>query len=59
MLTIAFVTSSLTVLAAALPSPITNYERGLKVPLSKRSALSLDSIVDADALLAALLRVES
>ena len=61
MLTIAFVTSALAFLAAASPSPspVSHYQRGIKVPLSKRSALSIDDVIDVGALVAALQRTES
>lgn len=59
MLTIAYVASALALLAVASPSPSSHDQRGLRIPLTKRSALSLDDIIDPQALLAALQQAES
>jgi hypothetical protein len=61
MLTIAFITSALTLFASASPtfSSVSRQDCGYKIALSKCTALSLDNIVNPEALLAALERTLS
>jgi hypothetical protein len=61
MLTIAFIAFALALFTSASPnfSSVDLQERGYKIALSKRTALSLDNIVNPEALLAALERTLS